>query len=371
MECLILLNFDIELNAVKDYLGKGSSDQAFAPNAYENDDGERSENEGSQNPDSPGEVSYPHIEGVEEANDSAPVDGNRDQVDGNENQNKPDPIIVDPPEQEGAETTEGNATAKDKADADMPDADKPDADLFTDLGQRIHKWRKNGAKGHQFIVEVEENRFEVLPGGTIGYKCADQFLKSAQPTARIGYNDAQYTREHAVKFVELRGVACREPQTQSKDHKRLPNTFAWGFFNDDTDEWLSRSVYRRILGPKYADDLITKWCQENEQTPPEKMSPKKWLYDNPDKVSQKSGNLVLETDSPTPTSESVVEKRLSKTTKPAGMSKESPKTLPKETESGDARVKMLESNVDRITDMMETLMKQLATAGVSRRGAET
>jgi len=369
MECLILLTFDIELNAVKEYLGKGSSDQAFAPNALEDDGGASSDKEGSGNPGDTGEVPYPQLEGVEEANndDSGQAEGNGDQADGNENQNKPDPMNVDPPEREGAETTEeGKATANDEPDADMPDRDS-----FTDQGQRIHKWRKNGAKGHQFIVEVEENSFEVLPGGTIGYKCADRFLENAGPTAQIGYNDAHYTREHAVKFVEFRGVACREPQTQSRNHKRLPNTFAWGFFDDGTDEWLSRSVYRRILGPKYADDLITKWCTENEQIPPEKMSPNKWLYDNPDKVPQKSGNLVLVTDSSKPTSEPVVEKRLSKTTKPAGMPIESPRTLPKETESGDARVKMLESSVERISDMMETLMKQLATAGASRRGAET
>ena len=379
-ECSVLLNVDIELNAVKDRLGKGTSDQSFAPNAFVGENDESSDEEGSGKPGSPVEIPYPQLEGAEESNNNAPVDGNGDQADGNEdqadkngdqadengdqadgnqNQDNPEPIDVDPPEQAGAETTEERT---------IPEADMPDAGLFTDLRQRIHKWRKNGAKGYQFIVEVEENKFEVLPSGTIGYKCADRFLDSASPAARIGYNDTQYTREHAVKFEGFRGVACREPQTQSKDHKRLPVTFAWGFFDDKTDEWLSRSVWRRVLGPKYADDQITNWCAENEQIPPEAMSPKKWLYDNPNKVSQKSSNLVLVTDSSQPTSEPVVEKRLSKTTKPTGMPIESPRTLPKETES---RVKMLESSMDRMSDMMETLMKSFATAPASGRGVAT
>lgn len=365
MGCSSLLNLDIELNATKTHWGKGTSDQAFAPNAMENDGNASSDQADSENPGSPGQVTYPQLEGVEEANNNAPVDG--DQTNGNENQDNPDSMDVDPREQGGAETTEeGNANAKDEPGAEMPDADS-----FTDLRQRIHKWRKNGAKGHQFIVEVEKNRFEVLPGGTIGYKCANRFLNFASPSAQIGYNDAEYTREHAVTFEGFKGVACKEPQTQSKDHKRLSNTFAWGFFSDNTNEWLSRTVYRRILGPKYADDLITKWCTKNEQTPPEEMPPKKWLYDNSYKVPQKSSNLVSVTDSLKPTSSSMIEKRLSKTTKPAGMSMESSRILPKETESDVERLKMLESNVNQITNLLENLLKEVATARASERDAET
>ncbi len=101
----------------------------------------------------------------------------------------------------------------------------PDAELFTDLRQRIYKWRKNSAKSYQFIVEIEKNKFEILFSNTIDYKCVDRFLDSASSAARIDYNNTQYTRKHAVKFEEFRDVACRELQTQSKNYKRLSIIF--------------------------------------------------------------------------------------------------------------------------------------------------
>jgi len=69
-------------------------------------------------------------------------------------------------------------------------------------------------------------------------------------------------------------------------------------------------------------------------------------------------------------SESVVEKQLSKTTKSIDILIELSRTLSKETESDNMYIKMLKSNVEQISDIIKTLIKQLATAGASRRDAE-
>lgn len=136
MKCLILLNFNIELNAMKEYLRKGSSDQAYASNAFDNSD-EFFDDEGSKNLDDIEEILYSQLKSVKKANNnnSDQAKGNEDQASDNENQNKSNPINVNFSKQEGAEITKKRkAIANDKLDANMLDKDS-----FTNLGQRIHK----------------------------------------------------------------------------------------------------------------------------------------------------------------------------------------------------------------------------------------
>jgi len=282
------------------------------------------------------------------------------------NTDKSDPIDVDP-----KSPKEANMKKEFPKSHDIEGGDPSNPWAFTDNGQPIHKWRKCGAKGYQFIVQTGENKYEVLPGGTIGYKCAETFVKYAPKAAQIGYNDAEYTRAYAETFEMFMGVAYREPQTQSKERKKLPVTFAWGVFKDGTNEWLSRSVYRRILGHKYADDRITACCIDRGQTPPEKMPPKQWILKNMGKeiladkaqpiIEAESNNLVADAQKPgtiEPLSQSkdIVSNGPTEQTKPVS----------NEMRSDDQqRVEKLEAVVSQMSDQLHSMMvsmSQLVTA---------
>jgi len=271
------------------------------------------------------------------------------------NVDKGDPIDVDPRSPKEADIKEIPESD------DTGGVDSSNSWAFTDNGQRIHKWRRCGAKGYQFIVQTGKNKYEVLPGGTIGYKCAETFVKRAPEAAQIGYNDAEYTRANAETFSMFMGVAYREPQTQSNERKKLPVTFAWGFFKDGTNEWLSRSVYRRILGHKYADDRITACCINRGQTPPEKMPPKQWILKNMEKeiladkvqpvIEAESKNLVSNAQKPG-TIEPPSPPKDNETNGPTDQSK----PIPNETGSGDQRVEKLEAAISQMSDQLHSMM---------------
>lgn len=275
-----------------------------------------------------------------------------------------DPIVEDP-----KSPKEANVKETPESD-DNGGADPSTPWAFTDNGQRILKWRRCGAKGYQFIVQTGKNKYEVLPGGTIGFKCAETFVKCAPKAAQIGYNDAEYTRAYAESFDMFMGVAYREPQTQSNGRKKLPVTFAWGFFRDGTNEWLSRSVYRRILGHKYADDRITACCIDRGQTPPEKMPLKQWILTNMGKeisadkmqpvVEAESNNVVSETKKP-----GTIEPPSPPKDNAGNEPTEQSKPVLNEIGSGDQRIEKLEAVVSNMSDQLHSMMmamSQLMTA---------
>jgi len=144
IKCLILLNFNIELNVAKEYLKKDINDQSFASNALKNNNDECFNNEDLENSGNLEKIPYSQIESVEKVNNNALVNENENQANSNENQNNSNSMNVNSLKQEGVETTKKrNAIANDKLEANMLDANS-----FTNLKQRIHKWRKNDAKSH-------------------------------------------------------------------------------------------------------------------------------------------------------------------------------------------------------------------------------
>lgn len=166
---------------------------------------------------------------------------------------------------------------------DIEDVSSSNSWTFIDNDQRIHKWRKCDTKEYQFIMQTRKNKYEILFEETINYKCVETFVKFAFKVAQIDYNDAKYTRAYVESFDMFMNVTYRESQTQSNKRKKLSITFAWDFFKDDTNEWLSKSIYRRIFDHKYVDDRITTCCIDREQTSSKKMSSKQWILKNIEK----------------------------------------------------------------------------------------
>jgi len=65
-----LLTFDIELNTVKKYLKKDSSNQTFAPNILKNNNNIFFNKKDSENPDNTEEIFYLQLENIEKTNNN-------------------------------------------------------------------------------------------------------------------------------------------------------------------------------------------------------------------------------------------------------------------------------------------------------------
>lgn len=70
IKCSILLTFNIELNVMKEYLEKDSSNQTFASNALKNDNDAFFNKEDSRNLDNIEEISYLQLEDVKKINNN-------------------------------------------------------------------------------------------------------------------------------------------------------------------------------------------------------------------------------------------------------------------------------------------------------------
>jgi len=121
-----LLNFDIELNTVKEYLKKDSSNQTYISNALKNNSNKFFDQKNSQNSDNSEEILYLQLESIEKVNNNNndQTKKNENQSNNNKNQNKSNSINMNFSEQKNTEITEKRkTTANNKSDTDISDSD--------------------------------------------------------------------------------------------------------------------------------------------------------------------------------------------------------------------------------------------------------
>ncbi|KAL5312994.1 hypothetical protein ACEPPN_019420 [Leptodophora sp. 'Broadleaf-Isolate-01'] len=123
--------------------------------------------------------------------------------------------------------------------------------------------------GYQFILKDEnEGTIELVPGASIGERAKQGYLNL--PTEQIKdarYSSDRYTKEHRELFHSLIDFTAMPFKTRQSDRPHHPPGYGLVRFKDGTEDILTRTALRGMLGDVDADFEIQEVLKANNKVP--------------------------------------------------------------------------------------------------------
>ncbi|KAH7393724.1 hypothetical protein BKA64DRAFT_710051 [Cadophora sp. MPI-SDFR-AT-0126] len=159
---------------------------------------------------------------------------------------------------------------------------------------------KKVVTGYQFIVKDEkENLIELVSGEQIGRRATSGYL--SLPKDQIidaRYSDERVTQEDAEFFESLIDFTAKAFKTRSSETPRHPAGYGLALFKNGTEEVLSRTALRKMLGQTDADFEIQECEKRNGKIPAWKIpalgwrEPRKMIIEKPSRTRRRREMLM-------------------------------------------------------------------------------
>jgi hypothetical protein len=155
---------------------------------------------------------------------------------------------------------------------------------------------KKSVNGYQFIIEKEgqPNPIALVSGEDIGRQALRAYIRLPERQKKdIRYSEKRYTWDDEEEFDELienfdkiLGFACKPFKTKTEgSNAKYPDGYALQSFKDGSQDIVSRQCLRNVFGRKDADNQITEFYEDIDETPP-------WLIEPEAIFKKKSKRLT-------------------------------------------------------------------------------
>lgn len=142
--------------------------------------------------------------------------------------------------------------------------------------------REKVVTGYQFIIKDEdEETIALVPGADIGEKAKSGYFKLPEDQRHDArYSEERYGPDDAELFDELVDFASNPFKTKSSDRLAFPPGYGLVRMVNGTEDILSRTALRNMLGKTDADWEIQECDKRHNRIPAWKISPIKWREKN-------------------------------------------------------------------------------------------
>lgn len=138
--------------------------------------------------------------------------------------------------------------------------------------------REKVVTGYQFIIEDEDNEtIALVPGADIGEKAKSGYFKLPEDQRHDArYSETRYGPDDAELFDELVDFASNPFKNRSSDRLVFPPGYGLVRMVDGTEDILSRTALRNMLGKTDADWEIQECDKRHNRIPAWKIRPIEW-----------------------------------------------------------------------------------------------